>query len=1027
MKEFPPFRLDTPNQCLWRRKDAGDDERIRLTPKAFAVLRYLVEHAGRLVTQDELLDALWPDTFVQPEVLKSHILDVRHALGDHPKKPRFIETLPRRGYQFIAVVRDASTSMDLAVGLPSRILVGRNTQLSELGNCLQRTSANQRQMVFITGEAGIGKTSMVDEFLRRAGIDFPNMRIARGQCVEGYGGKEAYYPVLEALGQLCVTSGDAVVQTLFAQAPTWLVQFPALVKSEQREMLQREILGATRERMLREIGEALETIASEKPLVLVLEDLHWVDPSTVDLISSLARRRAPGKVMLIGTYRPVDVTLARHPLKAVKQDLLVHHLCHEIALEPLVEAQVAEYLALESGGAAVPEGLAGLIYRHTEGNPLFMVAALDHMRGRGLVAVENGTWQIKAPLEKIDLEAPESLRQMIELQIERLSEEEQRVLEVASVLRKFSLSVTVGALVANVEPDTFEQLLEGLARRHQIIRPAGFRNYRNGSSPCYEFVHVLYRQVLYQRMGPARRRNLHRSMGDHAEAVHVLGEAEVAAELAYQFEEGGDWLRAVKYLLSEAGTAGRRFEPRQAAVILEHALELVNKIPEAERAPSEIEILQKLGTIYTTSFDPRAVETYEALAGRAAHYGLASVEARALLEMSLPLAWVSADRYVQALDRARDALVRSGEGKTLERAAMHALYLRRRAGAGTWSPGEKEGCRKLVAQVREAGDRRLLGEVQFGLCYSFFNSSEYREARRSADEGFAILLEGYEENPYLSFNFQVYRHLVSKCHVFLGEWGEALRKIKQHAEMVGKNGDRQGAMMAGLAQVYLQLHAMDFIGTKEMLESALPELAHIPYMYRQWLIWAGSAEAGLGNHERALEHLLTCRDEMDHRPMMSDWYERMSLQQALTEVWLSKRELEKARVESEELLKVTLATEERTFQALAFETNARVAIAELDLDRAQDCLAKALQSMEGFEVPLAQWRIHATASELNTLMGKRDSNKHRALSRATVMELADSLPADEPLRQTFLSAPLVRKVLDDVPIGTAKPHAKKHA
>jgi predicted ATPase len=337
-----------------------------------------------------------------------------------------------------------------------------------------------------------------------------------------------------------------VVQILSTQAPTWLVQFPALVRREQRETLQHEILGATRERMLREISEALETLASEKPLLLVLEDLHWADPSTIDLISALARRRGPGKLMLVGTYRPVDVALAEHPLKAVKQDLLVHHLSREIALEPLDEGEVAEFLASKSAGGAVPEGLAWLIYRHTEGNPLFMVAALDHMCDRGLIALENGAWQIKISLEKIDLEAPESLRQMIELQIDRLSKEQQRILEVASVLRKFPLSVTIGAAVSNLEPDTCEELLEGLVRRHQVIRRAGFRDYKTGASSCYEFVHALHRDVLYNRIGPTRRRRLHQSVAENAEVLHCLREADAAAELAYQFEEGGDWSRAVK-------------------------------------------------------------------------------------------------------------------------------------------------------------------------------------------------------------------------------------------------------------------------------------------------------------------------------------------------------------------------------------------------------------------------------------------------------------------------------------------------
>src|SRR5271157_3427608 len=172
--------------------------------------------------------------------------------------------------------------------------------------------------------------------------------------------------MLEALGQLCRgPAADSVVQVLATQAPTWLVQLPSLMKREQRERLQREIVGATRERMLREIADALETITAESPLLLVFSDLHWVDPSTVDLISVLARRRQPAKLLVIGTYRPVDVLLAEHPLKGLKQDLLVHNLCHEIALEPLEEAEVAEYLMAQSPGESLPDGFAASIYRHS--------------------------------------------------------------------------------------------------------------------------------------------------------------------------------------------------------------------------------------------------------------------------------------------------------------------------------------------------------------------------------------------------------------------------------------------------------------------------------------------------------------------------------------------------------------------------------------------------------------------------------------------------------------------------------------
>src|SRR5882724_5878379 len=470
MKEFPPFRLDVLNQCLWRIGEMQAQERIVVTPKAFAVLEYLVERAGQLVTHEELLEGVWPNRMVEPQAVKKRILDVRNALGDSRKNPEFIETVPKRGYRFIAPVSRHIASGDrVPVKAPQGTLVGRSRALTELHCGLQQAMTGERQIVFITGEAGIGKTALTDEFLRQSGSAI-SIRIATGQCVEGYGGKEPYYPMLDALGRLCAGSqAEGIVRVLAAQAPTWLVQFPALLKREHREMLQREILGTTRERMLREICEALETITAENPLLLVFEDLQWVDHSTIDLISALARRSRPAKLMLIATCRPLDQESHNHSLKALRQDLLVHRLCHEFPLAPLTEAQVGEYLVARSCGASVPQGLSALLHRHSEGNPLLMVAALDHMTKRALISRENGSWLLHVPLAQIDLAVPDDLRLMIEAQIERLSFEEQRVLELASIAGT-SFSAAVINVAADVDTHTFEDLCEDLSRRHQVVR-----------------------------------------------------------------------------------------------------------------------------------------------------------------------------------------------------------------------------------------------------------------------------------------------------------------------------------------------------------------------------------------------------------------------------------------------------------------------------------------------------------------------------------------------------------------------------
>jgi tetratricopeptide (TPR) repeat protein len=206
---------------------------------------------------------------------------------------------------------------------------------------------------------------------------------------------------------------------------------------------------------------------------------------------------------------------------------------------------------------------------------------------------------------------------------------------------------------------------------------------------------------------------------------------------------------------------------------------------------------------------------------------------------------------------------------------------------------------------------------------------------------------------------------------------------------------------------------MDFVGARQLFESAAPSVATIPQVRRYLLILAGTAEVGAGNYEQALHYLLASKSELDHQPMMADWYFRLPLQSALTEARMAKGDLQNARTEATEFLRVSLATGERTYRALAYEVNTRLAMAEANLDRAQDFIAKALREMEGYEVPLAHWRVHSTAAELQRTLGNRElAEHHRETSCATIMKLADSLPADEPLRKTFLSAPLVRKVLD---------------
>src|SRR5262245_6486452 len=202
MKRFRDFRLDITNQCLWR-----GEERLSLAPKAFDLLRYLVDHANRLVSQEEILESLWPDTFVNPEVVKKYILGIRKVLGDQHDKPEFIRTFPKRGYQFVAPIVDDAPAIAVKPSEAGKPLIDRRAARARLESCLERAARGERQIVFVTGEAGVGKTTFVDRFLQGA-AQLPELWIARGQCIEGFGGQEAYYPILTALEQLVHASGN---------------------------------------------------------------------------------------------------------------------------------------------------------------------------------------------------------------------------------------------------------------------------------------------------------------------------------------------------------------------------------------------------------------------------------------------------------------------------------------------------------------------------------------------------------------------------------------------------------------------------------------------------------------------------------------------------------------------------------------------------------------------------------------------------------------------------------------------------
>jgi DNA-binding winged helix-turn-helix (wHTH) protein/tetratricopeptide (TPR) repeat protein len=972
-----------------------------MAPRAFAVLQYLVEHAGRLVTQEQLLEALWPETFVQPEVLRKYILEIRRVLEDPPKAPRFVETLPRRGYRFIAPLQEDSwAEVFTSQAHPPLNLVGRRQALDELNSAMIAALHGQRQVVFVTGEPGIGKTSLVDAFHAQA-ARVAGARIARGQCVEGFGGKESYYPVLEAFGLFMRSpGGKELMDILASHAPTWLIQFPHLVGQEQRDLLRREILGATHERMLREICDALEFFTSNHPLILILEDLHLADDSTLDLISALARGRSAAKLLLIATYRPADVISSGSPLKALKQDLLIHRLCIELGLAPLTRDEIADYLNVEFPASHFDPALAALIHRNSDGNPLFMVALLERLRRQGWIAEVGERWVLTVAPGEIDPGVPETLQQMLEVQLGQLTAVEQHVLRAASVSGWRFPAWAVAAMTETGEAGT-EQLCEDLAARDQFIRHAGIQELPDGTvSALYEFKHSLYRDVLYGRLPPTHRRQFHLRLAEKAESLGALRDLALGTEMAAHYEAGRDFARASRHLIALAGLATARFAHSDSVQILRHAMDLVAHLPSQTALATRIEILERLSDAFyaqgemvrSGEMDYKVVE----LAGQA-EFQVARINA--WTRLARVLAFQDPEHCVAVCEKAVAAA--NAVDDPLLQASAAVLRACWEIVTNGWNPRDGEACTAALERVRALGAEL---PAYYEILYAHVQCvrGDYEGACRTARAGIPKALENGSLTVFLSAHSSLAYALLH-----LGRWGELREVLAVALSTAERNGNAPwaGIFQATLANLHLQ--AADVAGARERAEDLLRTNIDEPAGQVRTMALAvkGRACLVLGSPDQAVGCLQKICGRDLHPRFFMDWYWRVVGRLALSRACLASGNLEAAAEQSDRALELARSGADPSLKALAWEAGARVAHHAHDWTRMEECLRHALEALGNRELPFTAWQVHAAASELYRSRAKSDLEaRHRECAVAAIQRLIDSFSGGDPLRETLRQA-----------------------
>jgi DNA-binding winged helix-turn-helix (wHTH) protein len=556
---FGAFELDEADARLRR-----DGRPVPLPPKAFGVLCALVRQPAALVTKNALLDAVWGHQHVSESVLKTVISQIRSAFEDDASRPRFLETASRLGYRFIGTVATGTErAVPQVAAQPPNGFIGRESELARLQGGWERVARGRHLLMWIAGDAGIGKSTLIETFIARSGA----AAIAQGQCVDQYGAGESYLPVLQALADLCRAYPN-LVDLMRVCAPAWLLQLPWFLDETERGSLARELAGISSERMLREFQELMIRFTAQRPLLFIVEDLHWADSATLRLMDHFARQRVAGQVLWVGTFRLTQVIAEGHPLQAVRQELRPHRLCEEMLLDCFSELEVQQYLQSRAMRASDSEDFVRRVHSHTDGLPLFVANVVEALRNADTHTANSTA-----------LPVPEDLMDAVERRIALLTEEVVAFFEAAAVCGPDFRAHVVASMLGRPYGQITD-VCDRLVRQQYWLRHAATLDLKDGSLESqYVFRHAIYRHAFYRRISAAQRVSMHRRCARSLKECEALGMPALPSELAYHHEQGHEAADAIRAYTLAARSSLHSFTPRTAYDHCEKARKLLPHIP----------------------------------------------------------------------------------------------------------------------------------------------------------------------------------------------------------------------------------------------------------------------------------------------------------------------------------------------------------------------------------------------------------------------------------------------------------------
>ncbi len=892
------LQFDPSNQSLHSASGS-----LQLPPKAFAILDYLRQHPQQLVTKEELLSAVWPGLFVTDAVLKVTIGELRKLLVDDPKQPRYIETIHRRGYRFIGelpLLDSMPTPLPQIVA--STPLSGRETALNHLQQTWANAQHRQRQITFVQAEAGFGKTTLLNHWHSQLPTTALHLSV---QCLDQYGKSEPYQPFFDALAQLINSPQQAAIIALLRQyAPTWLVQIPALQHPEFTT-LQAEVFGATQGRVLREFAEFVETLSQQTPVLLLIDDLHWCDAASVELLAVLAYRSTPARLMVVGSYRPSNVVQHLPRLQAIVSELTLNRKCHTLSLETLDRQALQTYLFTHLPSTLHQDWLVTLFAQYTEGHPLFLHAALEHLKPH---------LDDPAKIQPSWLETCISggLKQLLALKTTALGKQEFDLLQAASIAPDHTSAESIAAILEH-DVLSIEDTCTHLLQQAFWLVPHAEQHWPDGTiCDSYRFHHQLYREFLYNSLAAARRRHYHLRLAKRLQLAYQSQLTPIASQLAYHFEAGGDTQQAIHFWQQASHLASQRFAYNEAIQHLEHAITLLSKqtVDSATRltlSAHHCTLLLASGRLGD------AIHAYQQLIADSQQANATATHVHALLGLAGALFWIDRRQCLQTGQQA----VRISQTCTDPTLAIHA-----RGKQAHWEaiidgyrPEHAEAYEQALQMAQHSPDPHLKCTHHLLYIYYLTIRADYTRASAMALTTQALAKAAGDANNYLA---SVFFH--AWALFYRGEWGAMLDTIHQAVQLADKNDYPFWKVHFYLQQAWLYAQMGDYATAATICQPIYAQTCQLPgknsaYFFSLTILL--QASNGLRQWQTAQQQVEEIDTSLAQDPHAIDWVLRLPLQQALTEYWLQRQAWQAAQTSAEHLYTLAQQSGEHTYLTLA--------------------------------------------------------------------------------------------------------------